>query len=338
MRCLFCDYREIQDDALETEKCPECGRLLNSYPVLKRGHFLKDGKYEIIHALSKGGFGIVYKAKDLKNNENTVAIKEMYLDNCFYRSYGESYLSINNSEKFSQKIQKLFERFHRESSILMRVSGHKNIVHWRDFFDENNTSYIVMDYVEGVNLLEYAGNFPGQKLPYEKAFAIARQIVDTLDYIHKENVYHCDISPDNIIIDDLENIKFIDFGGAKLGFRNNTDDSVKEHYSPLELFNPAYVSNSLTPASDIFSAGMVIYELLSGEKAPPAVQRVRMNDGQLIEFDAVCLKEPFRSFINRALKMKVELRPRTAKEWWDPIFTNISIVSTNGKCCIEMEL
>jgi serine/threonine protein kinase len=201
------------------------------------------GDYEIISSLGRGGFGSVYKAK--ASNGSMVALKVLnpqVLDN-----------------------QKVVKKFFHEAMILAKLD-HPNICRLIEFFPDGQNYAIVMEYVEGTELKELLQQQPNGLLPFDRAFKIAKQSLSAFQYANENGILHRDIKPANIMISKEGNIKIMDFGIAKVAGAATHDTAASMlsiHYTPPERFDPSRVVDT---RSDIYSLGLVFYELFAGKR------------------------------------------------------------------------
>ncbi len=204
------------------------------------------GKYEIVEEIGKGGMGVVYKGID-PYIERTLAIKTIRFD-------------IPKDETDHKKWKK---RFLREAKLAGNLA-HPNIVTIYDAGEESGLFYIAMEYIEGKSLREFLRT--SKKIGFGEVQSLMEQICDALSYASKKGVIHCDIKPENIIIDKEGKVYLVDFGIA----RTSTADLTK---TMLSMVTPSYTSperlNGMEPdvRSDIFALGAVLYEIVSGQKA-----------------------------------------------------------------------
>jgi len=208
----------------------------------------KIGHYKIICELGRGAMGVVYKARDTRK-KRTVAIK--ILDIAF---------DVTSSES-----QKFLVRFQREA-IAARTLKHPNMIFVHSVDQENDKHFIVMEYVDGFPLSEFTA--PPNLLSVKDSVNVVAQIADALDCAHKNGIVHRDVKPENIILTKKNIAKITDFGLA--------------HFSDSKLTVPGTLigsPNYMSPEqilglkadarSDIFSLGVVLYEILTGESAFP---------------------------------------------------------------------
>lgn len=202
------------------------------------------GNYEIIEEVGRGGMAVVYKALHT-SLERIVAIKELHS-------------SLRDDRE-------LVERFKREAKSAASLN-HPNIVQVYDFWNDRNTYYLAMEYIDGVDLKTILERC--ERLPIEIALIIAIQISDAVDFAHQRKIVHRDIKTGNIIVSKKGIVKLADFGIAHI--MDTTGSHLTQ--SGIVLGTPAYMSpeqvrgDKLTEASDIFSFGIVMYEMLTGKK------------------------------------------------------------------------
>ncbi len=202
------------------------------------------GRYEVLSELGHGAMGIVYKARDPKI-DRLLAIK-----------------TIRFSDEFEEtRLQEIKDRFYREAQISGQLS-HPSIVAVYDVGEDYDLSYLVMEFLTGESLQKYCKK--ENSLPMRRILNILAQTAEALDYAHKHEVIHRDIKPANIMLLENDKIKVTDFGIAKAVSDSRTKSGVV-------LGTPNYMSPEqingldLDGRSDIFSLGVVFFELLTGE-------------------------------------------------------------------------
>lgn len=197
------------------------------------------GRYKIMDKIGSGGMANVYLAEDLIL-ERQVAVKMMSLD-------------------FQEDEQNL-RRFQREALSTTELD-HPNIVNIYDV-GEGSQPYIVMEYISGMDLKQYIReNYP---VPYHKVIDIMGQILDGVGYAHKNNVIHRDLKPHNILIDHDGHVKLTDFGIA-VALSQNSITQTNSLLGSVQYISPEQArGNIVTKQSDIYSLGIVLYELLAG--------------------------------------------------------------------------
>ncbi len=240
---------------------------------LKVNTKLQSGKYRIIRVLGQGGFGITYLAKNTLLDK-MVAIKEFFpkefcdRDNTRHLTIGTQ----NNAET----VEKLKARFLKEAKNIAKLD-HPGIVKIHDVFEENNTAYYVMDYIEGESLSDIVKR--DGPMSEAKAIKYIRKVGDALDYIHSRRMTHFDVKPANIMVRKSDDSPvLIDFGLSKQYDKQGDATStlmqaVSNGFSPIELYNIGSV-NTFSPKTDIYSLGATLYYLLTGNIPPAAVDIV----------------------------------------------------------------
>lgn len=251
---------------------------------LKSGVYLKDQIYKIEGVLGQGTFGITYLASAKIITEGNlgkmtvnarVAIKEFFM--------GE----VNNRREDSAQVEgstgKVFcnyrNKFRKEAQNLAKLS-HNGIVQVLDVFDENHTTYYVMEYIDGINLDDYID----QKgtIPEKEAITILKAIGDALEYIHSRKMLHLDLKPKNIMLRKDGTPCLIDFGLAK----HFTDDGEPESSTSIGLGTPGYApleqvhyrqGGNFPATLDIYALGGTLFKMLTGKRVPDA--STILNDG-----------------------------------------------------------
>ena len=231
-------------------------------------------RYEIIDVIGQGGFGITYKGHD-KTLDTPVAIKEYYPSGIASRLYALSLDVQVGGEENTRVFTSGKEKFLEEARTLARISYDPNVVSVRDFFEENKTAYIVMEYVEGDSLDQYMKKHG--PLSFREAFELLQPIIQSLSQIHKNGLIHRDISPSNLILDKYGKLKLIDFGTART-VRDEDEKSIsimlKPGFSPPEQYDP---HGNQGPWSDVYSLCASIYKLITGDTPPNVLERL-LND------------------------------------------------------------
>ena len=220
---------------------------------------LQGGKYRIERVLGQGGFGITYLAIQVPSNSQ-VAIKELFLNGVNERSGNAIRVSnsVNNTLFEKQK-----EKFQKEAKRIMSLDN-EHIVKVYDLFEENNTVYYVMDYLEGESLASKMKR-EGHPLTESEVMDILPQLLDALSEIHKFQIWHLDIKPANIMLID-KTVVLIDFGASK-------QITPSEMTSTALYFTPGYAPaeqtgmlfNQFGPWTDLYAVGATIFNLLTGK-------------------------------------------------------------------------
>lgn len=268
-RCMGC----MEEFSAEFEVCPHCGYVVGTKPktpyYLQAGSWLS-GNYMLGRVIGQGGFGITYIAWD-KKGERKVAIKEFFPNALSTRSEGKTHVDCYNEKAegyFKDGVRKMLD----EGSRLASFRENENIVTVYDYFEENSTAYIVMEYLEGKSLKDYADE-KGGKLEPEEAVNLILPVLNALSAMHKENLIHRDVAPDNIYLCDDGRIKLLDFGSARIAVQDANKSlsvMVKPGYAPKEQ----YASRSKQgPWTDVYSACATLYRLITGEAPVESIER-----------------------------------------------------------------
>jgi serine/threonine protein kinase len=236
--------------------------------VLAEGIKLDNGTYTILRKIGAGGFGITYLAKNRMGKE--VVIKELFLAGHCVRKTMSNTITLQNitADNFSH----IKERFHREGKTLLEFNDHKNIVQAIELFDENDTLYLVMEYIDGQNLDQIMSE-RDTPLRTAEAMPICNEVLDALEDMHKKKFYHRDIKPSNIMWSKSGRIVLIDFGISKQvddSITVTTQQAFSKNYSPPEQ---RIDGMKPTPQIDIYSIAATMYFLLTKEKPLDIVQR-----------------------------------------------------------------
>jgi serine/threonine protein kinase len=261
------------DDSSGQNPCPSCGyetETAEASLYLIPGTKLSD-KYLVGRVLGQGGFGITYLGWDI-NLDMKLAIKEFFPQGLVSRLPGQSKV-ISYTGEIKNQFEFGLERFLREAKTLARFEDHPNIVTVRDFFEANNTAYMIMSYVEGLTLEKYLSQHQG-KIPFSKTLDIIMPVLDALREVHEEGIMHRDISPDNILINKKGRVILIDFGAARQDMREKSKSLsviLKAGYAPEEQYRSR---GQQGPWTDIYAAAATIYRCISGQVPPDALDRL----------------------------------------------------------------
>ena len=238
---------------------------------LPSGTYLEQNKYYIERVLGDGGFGITYLGYDVKL-QRKVAIKEFYMRGYCYRNPGDPNVYTEAGEK-RENFEKMKQQYIEEGRVLAALGEQPGVVNVYTFIEENNTAYLVMDFVEGQSLDAYVKG-RGGRLSVSETLAIMRPVIRALAGVHKRGVIHRDISPDNIMITHDRKVKLIDFGAARMYGNYNYLRVQKGGYSPIEQVTPGA---QIGPYSDVYALCATMYTCMTGVKVPHAVERAKQD-------------------------------------------------------------
>ena len=244
----------------------------NSYSLQRNTGLI--GRYVIQEVLGQGGFGITYLGID-KLYGNKVAIKEYYPQEIAMRkAQYEDVVTVTSIEE-KNNYDKGKKRFLDEAQVMARFNKNEGIVKILDFFEANNTAYIVMEYLEGITLKQYLGKYG--VIQFRNLIEMMLPLLEALIEIHSQGLIHRDISPDNIMVQHNSKLKLMDFGAAR-DYTESGNKSLtvilKPGYAPPEQYQTHGVQG---PWTDIYAFCATIYKCLTGITPPDAIARV-MDD------------------------------------------------------------
>jgi serine/threonine protein kinase len=308
--CLGC-MSDKGDDA----PCTKCGYNESDTEThqlrIKPRSILKN-QYLIGRVLGQGGFGITYLGLDLILHKK-VAIKE----------FMPSMLATRDSDKtsvvpYSGNMEQFFHQglqsFIGEARSVANFSRHINIVNVNNYFEANNTGYMVMDYLEGEPVSKLIVK-RGGRLSLRESFSILFPILEALGEVHKMEIYHRDISPQNIIVTTNDIPVLIDFGAARqiVGEQSYSLDVVLKHgYSPLEQYTS---KGKIGPWSDVYACGATLYHMITGKLPPPAIDRVYSDELiQPCDIEGLSISEELNDTILTSLAVRISDRFQSVDE------------------------
>ena len=259
--------------------CSECGRPYGSVETepfaLKPGTIL-DGKYLVGEMLGQGGFGITYIGFDLLL-EQKVAIKEYYPMSTGMVSRENSTTVVWSSAVMQKSgMEKGFDSFLKEARKMAKLGGIPGVVGVKSVFIQNETGYIVMDFIEGETLLKKLQR--EGPMDYGTCISLMTPIMQALAEVHKHGIIHRDISPDNIMVQSDGKLILLDLGAAKdldiQGKDGNVQSSqmvAKHGFSPVEQYGQA---GKIGPWTDVYAMAATIYYCCTGVLPPSATDRM----------------------------------------------------------------
>lgn len=275
---------------------------------LMPGTTLNRGKYVIEREIGEGGFGITYKAVQTGLNR-PVCIKEYFLAGLCVRNTRAKTVQLQGSKE--DTFEKYRQAFVREAQTLANLH-HPNIVEVIDIFDENNTSYMVMPFIEGRSLQSIVEkNGP---LSYPEAVNFIVQVASAVGYIHERNILHRDIKPDNIMITEDYKAILIDFGSAREFQQDKTQQhtSLLTHgYAPPEQYTASSRKGSYT---DIYALGATLYFILTGQVPLEAAARLNETITEPKSLNPDITKEANKTIMT-AMQLKTTDRYQTVQEF-----------------------
>lgn len=270
-RCWAC-----MEPLSEEQVCPRCHFDKSKYqsnPRCLRLGTVLNHRYFVGRVLGEGGFGITYIGWD-QVLDMTVAIKEYFPSGIASRDTTSGLSDRINV--FEGKAEKTYQdglrKYVNEAKNLSKFHELHGIVSIRDFFYENETAYIIMEYIRGMTLKQYIREFG--KLKPENVFQVMKPVMRSLEKIHQSGMIHRDISPDNIMITKEGGMKLIDFGAARV--TNDSDNKsftvmLKRGFAPEEQYRSKGQQGAWT---DVYAISATIYYMITGKVPPEAMERV----------------------------------------------------------------
>ena len=285
--------------------------------ALPAGTRLLGDQFTIKRPLSSGGFGITYLAQD-NYLERMVVIKECFPE-VFCRRDGKDVLVRSHSHH--EKYRTIVDMFMREARSIAKMR-HPNIVGVHRIFEDNETAYMVLDLIDGRDLLDIVKD-ESQTLTPAQVKATLIKVLDAVDLVHQNDLLHRDISPDNILLDKWGSPVLIDFGAAREEASRETRALsavliVKDGYSPQEFY---FAGGKQTTSSDLYALGATFYHVITGEAPPNSQTRMAEFAGNNPDpckplagrFDDY---EPeFLAAIDKAMRILPKDRIQTARAW-----------------------
>ncbi|WP_187374091.1 DUF5050 domain-containing protein [Murimonas intestini] len=271
-----------------------------------------NGKYLVGRVLGEGGFGITYLGWDL-NLDMKVAIKEYYPSGLVTRQAPGVSDVVNYGGEKAVYFDSGKNKFMDEAKTLAKFYAMPGIVSVKDFFMESNTSYIVMEYLDGMTLKQYL-KVQGGRIPVQVVINWMRPVIHSMAKVHKAGLIHRDISPDNIMLTTESGIKLLDFGSA----RDVSPDGerslsvlLKPGYAPEEQYRSHGNQGAWT---DVYALCATIYKCMTGETPPEPLER--MIEDSLVPPSklGVVLPEHQEKAILKGLSLRAEDRYQSMEE------------------------
>ena len=290
--------------------------------TLQPGNTLQGGKYRIEKVLGQGSFGITYLASYATTIEGAlgkmavdikVAIKEFFMSEVNQRNEQTHGVEGSSSTIFTNYRIK----FRKEAQNLASLH-HPHIVQVTDVFDENNTTYYVMQYIEGMSLDSFIAS--KGRVSAEDTILIATQIGQALSYMHQRHMLHLDLKPGNIMLDKQGQVHLIDFGLSKQYDSNGEPESSTSigmgtpGYAPIEQANRMGQGKQFQATIDVYAFGATVYKMLTGRRPDDA--SVILNDGFPFGFlQQLGVQQNMINAVQRAMAPQRNARFQTVTEF-----------------------
>ena len=300
-----------KNDKQNSVKTIDNKRQDSGIDLLKEGEKLKGGRYEIVRHIASGGFGNTYEVKDTTLDKRC-ALKEFFIKSIAHRDTQTNTITVSNHTN-KTTFEKCKEKFKKEAQRLIHFNN-PHIVKVSNWFEEHNTVYYVMDYIDGSSLSE---KIKSQKRPFteKECIDILDQILSALKIIHSEGLLHMDIKPGNIMIDKDGKCTLIDFGASKQIEQNGTDStSTSAAYTP-GYAPPEQISGNKEnwgSWTDLYALGATLYYLISN-KRPPLHDELIDKKADLFIFQQNVSQE-FSNLLKCLLTPRFSARPQSVEE------------------------
>ncbi len=286
-----------------------------------------NGRYIIGTVLGEGGFGITYKACDVKAGR-ICAVKE-------YMPAGVGLRRPNGltlepaSDRVMRAYQKGLARFTDEASILMNISSIPEVVTVHEFFQENGTAYYAMEFLDGANLNQIMRVSNG-RMRYDDITNVTARVASAMQKVHESaHILHRDISPENIIVTDKNEVKIFDFGNAKhyaLDQNNEFSVVLKLKYAPPEQHSQQMPQG---PYTDIYSLAATYYYCVTGRNLPTAVDRLGGVSYIPLSQMNLGIPQTVSDAVDRALILDYSKRTQTMQEFLNGITNGAGVQNTD---------
>lgn len=307
---------------------------------LRQGTTLQNGKYRIIKVLGQGGFGITYLATQKISVSGPIgqieidiklAIKEFFMKEVCNREEGSLIVSVPSigSQALAERFKQKFIKEARHISIL----NHPNIIKVLDVFEENETAYYVMEYHDNGSLNSLIKEHGAMNETEATKYIL--QVADALDYIHKGQMNHLDVKPDNVLVNSYGEAILIDFGLSKCydsqgEQTSSTPVGVSVGYAPLEQSSVGGVG-TFSPATDIYSLGATFYKLLTGQTPPDA--SLVLNEGLPEMPISIC--NNVKNAIIQAMDPRKNKRPQSVQAFLSLLDAKPAIINAVPQSAIQ---
>ena len=311
MLCSNC-FHELNTDGA----CPRCGydpaTQAGKYPLALRPGSILNGRYTVGRVLGQGGFGVTYIALDDRTG-GRVAIKEYLPTDFAGRAADGTSVQIYSGDR-EENFAYGKAQFLVEAKTLAEFIGDEHIVRIFSYFEENCTAYFVMEYVDGPALNKYM-SANGGRLSVAEAGYLLLPLMDSLDHVHQKGVIHRDVAPDNIIIENGDKAKLIDFGAARYstGEKSKSLDVILKHgFAPYEQYKR---HGRQGPWTDIYAMAATFYYAITGKVPPEAVDR--MEEDELVPPAelGVAINGKAEQALDRALAVSASKRYQSMAEF-----------------------
>ena len=319
--CSNCFLEAVNKQGICTACGNDCKKNGEAHPLALPAGSILYGRYIVGKVLGQGGFGITYLAQDYQT-KNLVAIKEFFPDTMATRTGRTTVLPFtgDRSEHF------LYGKntFLNEAKTMAEFIGQDNVVQVYSYFEENNTAYFVMEYVEGQNLQEYVKQNYG-RISWGDILRLMLPVMDALSLMHEKGIIHRDVTPDNIYIKKDGTVKLLDFGAARhsLGNVSRSLDVVLKHgFAPKEQYHRHGRQGFYT---DVYSVAATIYYALTGTKPDDAIERLDEDNLPLPSTLGARITIAQEDALLKGMAIKAEDRYQTMREFSEALLAQTPV-------------
>lgn len=298
--------------------CPHCGygaEQQNAAGLLPAGTVLL-GRYIVGKAIGNGGFGVTYIGLD-GQLKRKIAIKEFFPNKLTSRTADGVRVTVRSGAE-AGRFQNGLEMFLSEAKHLARLSHIPGIVYIYNYFHENGTGYIIMEYLDGMDLLRFLREHGG-KIPYKEARKLILSVLYILRNVHMNGILHRDIAPDNVFITTDNVVKLIDFGAARHATRGADDSAeimLKVGYAPVEQYSLDGAQGAWT---DMYEVGALFYRMITGIKPVASIDRM-VNDRLVIPSEmGIELPPEAEAAIMTSLNVDGRYRIQSARDYMEAL-------------------
>ena len=278
---------------------------------------LQNGTFVLCEVLGRGGFGITYRARDVRQNRE-VAIKELFTSGCCRQENRVELVEENRRAGF----ESTRARFQEQARVLTQLR-HPNIVRVSQFFQENATAYLVMELLVGQTLLDIVGERGA--LPEDEALDFLQPVSDALEAIHRLGLLHLDIKPENVVVTETGRVVLMDFDLIQKLHRDEELQTrpldMPSHcgtpgYAPVEQYS---IATRFSPATDIYALGATLHHLVTGRAPAPSLERAHHDE---LHFPTSC--HDVRTAIEKSLQIAVEKRPQNVRAFRELLHSSLA--------------
>jgi len=313
--CSNCFSESVNEQGMCTACGFDCRKNQEAYPLALPAGSVLYGRYIVGKVLGQGGFGITYLAQDYQT-KNLVAIKEFFPDTMATRT---GYTTVtpfagDRSEHFSYGKS----TFLNEAKTMAEFIGQPSIVQVYSYFEENNTGYFVMEYVEGRSLQNHIKQNYG-RISWAEAIQKILPVMDALSLMHDKGIIHRDVTPDNIYVKEDGTVKLLDFGAARHSLGNvsrSLDVVVKHGFAPKEQYHR---HGRQGPFTDVYSVAATIYYAITGTRPDDAIERLDEDTLPLPSNLGAKLTIDQENVLLKGIAVKAEDRYQTIAEFRDAL-------------------